>query len=446
MINQGIRRSAEFVKDLKFNDLNDMTIQKTKDCLLDLMGAILGGAKTSAGEISLQFARASGGFGEATVLPTNDKISCPGAAFVHGTMGSVLDIDDGHRAAVGHPGGVIIPAAFSIAEHSLNTGKELIEAIICGYEVGIRVGHIFRVKLAPATSLGSGRWGSVGAAAAVSKLWRLNLEEIEQALAISATFAPVAPVTNDLKINGFMPMTKFCSGWGAVVGIHSALLAKEGFTGVSSTIDFSLSSLAEYGESFEINNVYFKPYTSCRWTHPAIEGTIQLIKNHQDIKRDTIKRISVKTFLDATHLKWSHPKTMESAQYSIPFLVGAAVIDGEVGPDQIMEGRLSDPNITSIAEKVEVIHSPEMDNEFPKTAPAEIEIETKLGRCYKMKVSHPKGDPRNPMDDSEFVNKFKRLAKMSVSIEASERVIEKVKMLEKLSSLTELTNIFQRKG
>ncbi len=444
MINQGMRRSAEFVKNLKFNRLDDRTVEKAKSCLVDLMGAVLGGAKTKAGQISLKIARISGGAGEATIWPTNDKVFSQNAAFVHGTMGSVLDIDDGHRAAVGHPGGVVIPAAFSIAESNQNTGQEFLEAIVCGYEVGIRVGHIFRVKLPPATSLGSGRWGSVGAAAAVSKLLRLNLEEIEQALAISATLAPVAPVTDDLKINGFVPMTKFCSGWGAVVGIHSALLAKEGFTGVSSAIDFSLSSLPDYGESFEINNVYFKPYTCCRWTHPAIEGIVQLMKEHHDVRRGTIKKISVRTFLDATHLNKAHPKTMESAQYSIPFLVGAAVTDGEVGPDQIMEERLSDPDITAIADRVEVLHSPELDKDFPKMAPCEVEIETTSGKFYRAKVTRPKGDPQNPLSDREFTDKFKRLATKSIRLENSKRVMEGVQRLEKLSNLTELTSLFHK--
>ena len=390
-----MRRTAEFVKNLKFSNLDESTIQKAKDCLLDFIGAVLGGAKTRAGEISLKFASSLEGSEQVTIWPTNDKVPCQSAAFVHGTMGSALDIDDGHRIAIGHPGGVVIPAAFSIAESNQNTSKELLEAIVCGYEVAIRAGDVL-MSQGPG---GSGRWGCVGAAAAVAKLLRLNLEEIEQALAISATFAPVAPVLDDLEKRGFIPMTKFSSGWGAIVGICSAPLAKWGFTGVSSAIDFSLSSLPDYGESFEIKNVYFKPYTSCRYTHPAIEGTIQLMNKHNDLKRDTIKRISIKTFLKAYRLREPRPQTMESAQYSIPFLVGAAVIDGEVSPDQITEGRLSDPDILSIADKVEVIHDSEFDSYFPKMTVSEIEIKTTSGRCYRTKITRPRCEPQNPMSD-----------------------------------------------
>ncbi len=441
-----MKKVAEFVENLQFNNLDGSTIQAAKNCLLDFMGAVLGGVKTKAGEIALKFARSLGGAEQVTIWPTNGKLPFQSAAFVHGTMGTALDIDDGHRIARGHPGGVVIPAAFSIAEHNQNTGKELLEAVICGYEVAIRAGDIITSESSKPVSRGSGRWGCVGAAAAVAKLLRLNLEEIEQALAISTTFAPVSPVTDELEKRQFMPMTKFSSGWGAVVGVCSTLLAKQGFTGISSAIDFSSSSLPDFGESFEIKNVYFKPYTACRYTHPAIEGTIQLMKEHSDLKRDTIERISIKTFSNAYRLRGSRPQTMESAQYSIPFLVGAAVIDGKVGPDQIAEERLSDPDILSIADRVEVIHDSELDNYFPKMTVSKIEIKSISGKCYQTKITRPKGEPQNPMSDKELADKFKRLATRSISLETSERVIEAVKMLEKLSNLNQLTNIFQRQG
>lgn len=444
-LNQKMRRAAEFVKNLKLDELDESTIKMAKNCFLDFVGAVLGGAKTRAGEISLTVARSLGGPEQATVWPTNDKFPCQSASFVHGTMGTALDIDDGHRLAVGHPGGVVIPAAFSIAENNKNSGREFLEAIVCGYEVAIRAGHILRIKTNQPVSIGSGRWGSLGAAAAVAKLLHLDLKEIEQALAISATFSPVAPVTNDLSTKGLIPMSKFSSGWGSMVGIYSALLAKWGFTGITSAIDFSSSLLPDFGQFFEINNVYFKPYTSCRWTHSAIEGTILLINRHNDLGKTSIKRISVKTFFEASHLREPHPQTMESAQYSIPFLVGAAVIDGDVGPDQISEERLSDPDILSIADRVEVLHDPEFDRYFPKMTASEVEIKTVSGGCYRSKITNPRGDPRNPLSDKELLDKFRRLAKRSISLEAAERVIEAVKMLEKYSNLVELNNFFSKK-
>jgi 2-methylcitrate dehydratase PrpD len=438
-----LRSAAKFVKDIEFGDLDEATIQMAKSCLLDFVGCVLGGAKTKAGRITLEFAKKLGGPPQSTIWCNGEKTSSQNAAFTHGTIGSALDMDDGHRMAVGHPGGAVIPAAFSVAESNQSTGKELIEAIVCGYEVAIRSGNIHRFESSRfAMTPGTGRWGSIGAAAAVAKLLSLNLEQIEQSIAISGTYAPIAPVLDDLK-KGFMPMTKYSSGWGALVGLFSAFLANEGFTGISSTIDFSSSSLPSFGEFFEIQNVYFKPFPCCRWTHPAIEGVLELMNRHKDyLKKESIKKISIKIFSNGSHLCNPYPQTMESAQYSIPFLVGVAVLHGKVTPDQIVEERLSDHDVLSIAKKVEIIHDPRLDEYFPRTIPTIIQIENTSGRSYETKVTTPKGDPKNPMTTTELVDKFRSLSSKSVDSKTAEEIIKNVNSVDKMSTISELTVLF----
>jgi len=437
-----MKKATQFIKDLRFSDLDEATIQSAKNCLLDFIGAVLSGANTKAGEIALKFAKNSPGVGQSTLWPTGEKTSAQNAAFVHGTVGSALNIDDGHRMAVGHPGGVVIPAACAIAENNKSSGKELIEAIVCGYEVAIRSGDLHRNESSPfAVSPGSGRWGSMGAAAAVAKLLGLDSGKVEQAMAIGETFAPVSPIIDDLK-RGFMPMTQFCSGWGALVGVSAALLAQEGFTGITSTIDFSMSFLPKFGESFEIKNIYFKPYPSCRWTHPSIEGTLELMKKHKELRKDTIKKISIRIFSVGSHLGEKRPQTMESAQYSLPFIIGATIADGVLIPEQFTEKRLTDPDILGIADKVELIHSPELDSYFPKAIPSEIEIETTSGKSYTTRVTTPKGDATNPMSTAEFLDKFRKLASRKINSKNSEKVIEIVRYLDKLAHVNELFDIF----
>ena len=438
-----MKKATHFIRDLRFSDLDEATIQSAKNCLLDFIGAVLSGANTKAGEIALKFAKISPGVGQSTLWPTGEKTSFQNAAFIHGTVGSALNIDDGHRMAAGHPGGVVIPAACSIAEDNKSSGKELIEAIVCGYEVAIRSGDLHRNDSSPfAVFPGSGRWGSIGAAAAVAKLLGLDSGKVEQAMAIGETFAPVSPIIDDLK-RGFMPMTQYCSGWGALVGVSAALLAQEGFTGITSTIDFSMSSLPKFGESFEIKNTYFKPYPSCRWTHPSIEGTLELMKKHKELRKDTIKKISIRIFSIGSHLGEKRPRTMESAQYSLPFVTGAIITDGELIPEQFTEKGLTDPDILGIADKVELIYSPELDSYFPKAIPSEIEIETTSGESYTTKVMTPKGDSTNPMSTEEFLNKFRKLASRQIDSKTSEKVIEVVRNLDQLARVNELFNIFQ---
>lgn len=433
-----MRDAAVFIYNLSYADLDKRTVESAKRCLLDFIGAALGGANLKAGRAALRFVEHLPGRSEATVWSAGKKTSMLNAAFVNATMGSALDIDDGHRKAVGHPGGVVIPATLAVAEVTKASGTEFITALVCGYEVAIRAGNVY--NLTHADVPGSARWASIGAAAAVAKLLHLPEDRIEQALAISSAFTPVAPLEIDLK-KGFMPMTKFCSGWGAWVGICSALLAREGFTGVTSALDFSKSDLPPWGRSFEINNVYFKPYPSCRWTHPAIEGVLKLI-SEKNIDKNDIQKITIKTFAKAAQLASERPTTVESAQYSLPFVIALAVIDGMVTPAQMTEEKLINEAYLSFAKKVQVVHVPEFDSYFPTSLPTEVEVTVSSGEKYQVSISIPKGDPKNPLTTDELCAKFRMLARHSIDSTTAEQIIEKIFCIENVNNIQQFTNVF----
>jgi 2-methylcitrate dehydratase PrpD len=430
-----VKQAVEFVDTLRFEDLDARTVQSAKNCLMDFTGAVLGGARFKAARIAKRCQTNSGDLARSTLWFSGAMASAQEATFWNGTVGTALDIDDGHRMAVGHPGSVVIPAAFAVAERIGCSGRRLIEAIVCGYEVAIRSGNIHRLETSKfAATPGTGRWGSLGAAAAVAKLSGLGPSQIEQALAVAATFTPMAPVIDDLRY-GHMPMTKYCSAWGGLVGLCAALLAAEGFTGIRSVIHFSESELPAFGKAYEINNVYFKPYPCCRWTHPVLEGCIQLMRRHEELRPGNIKRILVKTFQAASHLAEPHPRTMESAQYSIPFLLGMAMVDGDILPDQTAEERLDDKDILAIADRVEIVYSAELEKYFPRNIPTEIEIESIEGGRYQNKVITPKGDAVNPMPESEFRDKFRLLAGKCLSREAVEALMAEIDVLDRAEEI-----------
>jgi len=431
-----VKAAAAFIRNLSYADLDRGTIQSAKRCLLDFIGAALGGAQLKAGKAALAFTKHLPDCREATIWSIGKKASLLNAAFVNATMGTALDIDDGHRKAVGHPGGVVIPSTLAVAEAVKSSGTEFITALVCGYEVAIRAGNVY--NLTHADVPGSARWASTGAAAAVAKLLNLTKAQIEHALAISATFSPVAPL--DL-VEGFMPMTKFCSGWGTWVGICSAFLAREGFTGGRSVLDFSKSNLPSFGASFEINNVYFKPYPSCRWTHSAIEGALKLIKE-QEIEKNDINEIIIKTFAKACHLCGRRPQTIESAQYSLPFLVAVAIAEGKVTPAQLSEENLRNEAYLTIADRVKIIHNPQFDIYFPDSLPTELEIVISSGEKFRAMVSTPKGDPKNPLSMEEMLNKFRSLAHYSVTPDRASLIIERVLCIENLDNVQRLTDCF----
>jgi 2-methylcitrate dehydratase PrpD len=415
---------SEFIRNISFSQLDSEVIVKSKVCLMDALGSILGGQRLRAVQIAQRFAEGVHGQTMATILGSGQKTVLQNAVFANGVAASALDIDDCQILCLGHPGAVVVPATISVAEAARAPGKAILEALVAGYEIATRYGSTQASPPGETLVYGSGRWGCLGAAASASKLLSLNLEEIDNALGISATFGPMAPLLDKPTIKP-LPMTKESIGWGAMVGVSAAMLAREGFTGASFSLEEDEGKAGRLGEDFTIRRVTFKPYPSCRWTHSAIDAILDLKARHgREIVPENIEKISVYLFKKALHINHPSPPTVESAQYSIPFTIAAAITDGEVWLDQISEERIKDPLILSLAKKVEMIHKSEFDQAFP-ARPAEVEIETRSGKTFRKRVDFPKGDLENPMDQEQMEEKFLRLATNSISLKAAVKTLDR---------------------
>jgi 2-methylcitrate dehydratase PrpD len=167
---------ASFVEKIHYDDLPIEVIQMAKNCFLDWMGCVYAAREDSGVKKMAEVARLSKGGNHSTVIPYREKNSAPFAAFVNGAATHALEMDDIHRDSVVHVAAVVIPAVFSVGERECATGKRLIEAIVSGYEVAIRVGE------------GVGRshywfWhntstcGTFGSAAGVGKILGLNSDQ-----------------------------------------------------------------------------------------------------------------------------------------------------------------------------------------------------------------------------------------------------------------------------
>lgn len=169
---------------------------------------------------------------EATVWGRAAKTSCLWAALINSLSASCLDADDGHRTAMGHPGGVIVPSAMALAERVNATGRQFIEAIIIGYEIGIRLG-IYLNRNKCHTFFGSGTWAAIGAAASCARLLNLDYEKCLSALSIAEVNTPLALIMNWISLRQ-PPEVKEGMGWASLTGISSALLAEQGMKGIFS--------------------------------------------------------------------------------------------------------------------------------------------------------------------------------------------------------------------
>lgn len=402
-------KALDFLVGCCWEDLPPEVQVRSRRCLLDGLGALVAGFRTPVAAIMTRFAQAQHQGREARVLVTGERVSAVGAALVNGFAANALDIDDGHRLVKGHPGACLIPLLFPTLEVSPRpiSGRELLSALVAGYELAIRAGMIRHQTCA--TYHSSGSWGALAGAALVGRLWDQNRPTIRRAVGTAEYHAPIGPMMKGIETPS---MGKDSIGWGCLVAMSSALLAGQGFTGIDPLFNDAPDPglMDELGVRYRILDLYFKPFSGCRWGQPALAGAIALVRAH-GLTPDRIARLRVRTFAAAKALPTAHPGTTEEAQYSLVFPLAAALIDGEVGPDQVLPPRLNDPAILALSDRVEVEVDPDFEAAFPEKTLAEVIVETDSGESFSSGPMEPMWDASTgPPDEEELREKFLWLA------------------------------------
>ena len=433
-------RVAEFARTVRWEDLMADLRTQAIHCVLDLCGAAVAGSRTKAAQTATAYALYAHGTGSSTIVGTGASSTPVGAALVNGFAASALDIDDGYRPVKGHPGAVVFPAVLAAAEEAKSSGVELLTALVVGYEVAMRAGRILH-------SIydfyhGSGAWAPIGAAAGVARLLGCNEEQTWHALGIAEFHAAMTP---EMRSVDHPSMLKDGIGWGAMVGIASGQLAARGFTGIPALFDADdagphlTESLAS---DYLILDLYFKPYACCRWAQPAIEGTLAAARQIGATATD-VARVRVHTFEAATHLRSASPRTTEEAQFSLPWPIACALIDGVVGPEQVSEKNLTDPARRELAARVEVVVDAELEEAFPEQALAWVEIETMEGSRARSKISVAPGDAGMPFRHMELARKFRNLTDPVLGSDRARELASAIERLPDSPNLDEMTDLLR---
>lgn len=422
------RTLAEFVAELNYETLPQEVIRFTKTCLLDLFGSAFAAIGTSLSIAAGMFSKDAFGGGPVTRWDTGKKVSVTGATWINSSLASAVDIDDGHRLAVGHPGASIIPAAVGTGEYVSTSGRRLLEAIVAGYEVAIRV-SASRNPL-QIENVATGGWGGFGAATAASKLLSHSPTMIQNTYGLAAMYGPRLP--------GYFPggrrMVKEGISWSALAGVSSALLTHCGFTGPEDVFTHlplydSKKILDGLGKNFLILKTYFKRYPCCRWFHPVIDGCLDLMEEGA-FQTNVIQNIHIQTFSRAFSLpNRSHPQTLEEAQFSIPFCSALAMNQKGKGFYHIRPSDLYNPEILRLAEKVKLEHHSRFDETFPAKITSRISIQTEKGKFDKV-CSVTKGDPGFPFSEEELEEKYLHYAEPVLGRRRAHRLKECIMNLE----------------
>jgi 2-methylcitrate dehydratase PrpD len=245
----------------------------------------------------------------------------------------------------------------------------------------------------------------LGTAAVAARVLRLSPEATGHALGAAEYHGTLAPIMRCVELPG---MVKDGVAWSAFSAICGVLQAAHGFTSTPSLFGAPEAEdlVDSIGREWLIEKLYFKPYCCCRWAQPAVRAALAVVARHA-IAPPSIRSIRVETFAEACSLTRKVPATSEEAQYSVAWPVAAALLQGDVGPDQVLESALRDEQVIALMQKIEFRHRPGFQAEFPARRLAEVSVETGEA-VYSSGTVSAHGDPDDPLSDSEIEDKFHR--------------------------------------
>jgi len=420
---------AAFTQRLGAEDISAATVETVQRCMLDLIASAVAGAQSDAAVIARGSAKRLGAKGKADIWFGGGRYQAASAAFVNSTAASALDVDDGHRTAGGHPGAAVIPAVLAVAQEVRAGWADVLAALTAGYEVGVRVSAAR--DFSSLDTLSTGRWCGYGVAAAASRLRRYTVRQTAEAMALAGVLSPGLSAAGYSKVMG--NHAKEGIPWATMTGLWAADLAAGGFTGPLDILDHpdyydAAKVVTGLGEGFALDNIYFKPYACCRWIHSALDGLCRLVEEHS-LKHTDIRAIEVHTFDRMLRLNnYTDPEDLESAQYSAPFCLAAAAVEGKRGLLPMRKSLLHRPDIVTLARRVSLHVESEFDRVFPEHTAARIIIQTATER-FEAVCHHPLGDPANPIDWRMLVDKFHHLAKGLLPTARQKEVIKAIQLL-----------------
>ena len=444
---------SRWATGLEFDHLTDDAVREAKRYLLDSLGCALGGYQQHDVKIALEVLEEHGGEGPATVIGTGKSMDPVSASLLNALMVRVMDYNDIYwQQDPSHPSD-IIPAAMACGERTGKGGRDLI--------VGIVLGHEFEMRLCEAAIPGIRErgWHHATLTAFVSpmvaaKLLDLDWEKMQHAIGISgsrmATLGAVTAGKLTMMKNTVDPMA-------TQSGVLAALMAEKGYSGPEHVIDgkeglvqcmgpeWKLEILEEgLGDGYRITQCGMKAFPTEALTHAPISCTLDIIKEN-DLAPEEVEKVHIRSLARAADIladpsKYD-PRTKETADHSLPYVIAAAVADRQVTPLQFTDEKIMDPRIRAQLEKVEVVADPEIEALFPELQRVIVKVVTTDGRELTKQIDYPKGDPRNPLTDQEIEEKFDALAEPVMSAERRQQLKEAVWNLESQDSITELMKL-----
>jgi 2-methylcitrate dehydratase PrpD len=424
-------------------------------CVLDSLGCGLFGAQQTWSRLIAEEMLAEGSRGEASLFGRGQTLAAPGAALCNGTAIHGFELDDLLDEAIVHPGAVIVPAALAAAEAVDAPGARLVLGVIAGYEVMNRVGLAVGLEPARRGYHKTAVVGPVAAAVAAGVVMNLTLDHLVAAVGLACSTA--SGTKSFAAGSGGGMMKRMHAGRAAESGVRMAQLAARGFTAPPTALDGRFGLLEVFGgatarpellandlgDKWAVEEVFVKVFPCCSWIQASVQQLMGLRGAAPVAPGDVASvRIGVSAYAIRSNGEVAPPDTM-GAQYSIPYCAALALTGDPRDPANYREAAIDDPARRELARRVELVVDPEMEAAYPKHYGARVELKLAGGERRESVVLDPHGMPGDPVNESERIAKFARLAGTCKPAATVEKITALVRSAETVASVREITALLR---
>ncbi len=448
------RQMADFVLDLKYDDIPAVAIKEAKRFLLDSIGCALAAVGNEDMQAMERFTAKIGGTPEASLIGSGLQTNAPNAALMNSLLVRALDYNDIFwEQDPSHPSDLIF-GAISPAEAEGKDGRETLVAIIIAYELELRW------CLACFPGVREVGWHHATLTQLVSpfvagRIYGLDADQLVAAAGISGS----SHYTLGGVVAGHLTnMKNTADPLATQAGVTASLMAREGYGGPVEVIEGKEGFqhvlhnvelkpeilLAGLGQEFLITRCGYKPFPTEALTHQPLSA-VQMVMQKNDLVAEDLAEIHIQTTTRGADIlsdasKYD-PQTKETADHSLPYCLAAVAADGGVYPHSFEQEKLFDPRIRSLLPKIKVVANAEIDAMFPGTKRAIATLTTTDGRTFTETVDHAKGSPDNPMSDEELIAKFRANAEGVVDQARQDAIIDAVWSFDTCTDLPEFMRL-----
>jgi aconitate decarboxylase len=450
---------AAFVSGLRYERIPGEVIDRIKLLILDSLGCALYGVDLEWSRIMMRTLQQLDSSTSCGVWGTSLRLSAPHATLVNGTLVHGFELDDVHRLAPMHVGAVTLPPLIAVTELKPGlSGRDFLTAAVAGYEIGPRVGMCMGEEHLAQGWHSAATVGVFSSAAAAAAALRLSKEQTVHALGIAGTQAAGLMAAQ----YGSMVL-RMHTGRSSQSGLYGALLAAEGFTGITNVFEseyggfcttfsrshdrFKLPELTSgLGERFETMMVGLKFYSCVSSNHTTLDA-IRTMRAQRPFSVEEVDHVLVHgSQVTVDHVGWKYrPEGISAAQLNLPFCVATLLLAGDVFVDQFDATQIVDPARIALSERVHVVADPGITARGSKFRQmVRVELFLKDGTVLQETVEEPRGSERRFATKADVLEKFEKLASHVLPAAQVASIRDAVLNLEKLPDAAKLAQLLTK--